>query len=374
MSKVLFLLLFVFCLFILAMYLPQTSKWKGTKQEVDGVTTVKNPKKPMYSEEIVFFEEELSIGVPEGPEEYILNHILSFAADDDGNIYILDLKPFRVKVYDREGKYLRTIGREGQGPGEFQVPGNIQFTEQKELMVSDTGRGAVLFFSAEGQFLREIKSQVLILGGYMLFDSRQNIYVNKFPLREPVSQLLRLSPPYENPDVTASLPDPAKRVVPPSRIRFALLPDGHLIWGVSSEYKFHIIESQGRTVRRIEKEHTALRVSDDYKEQYYERLPPSISKASQAFSSHFPAFDLFFTDDVGRLYVKSYEKLKGTDKYVIDIFDPEGRFLCQTALRVGDEISLDQDKYLIKDNKLYSGETNTEGFHCLKRYGIIWKN
>jgi len=353
---------------------PQTAKWKGTIQEVDGVTTVKNPKKPMYSEEIIFFEEDLSIGVSEGPEENILNHILSFAADDEGNIFILDMKPFRVKVCSREGNHLRTIGREGQGPGEFQAPGNIQFTEQKELLVSDPGRGAVLFFSVEGQFLREIKSQVLILGGYMLFDSRQNIYVNKFLLREPVSQLLRLSPPYENPDVIASLPDPAKRVVPPSRIRFALLHGGHFVWGISSEYKFHITDSQGRTVRRIEKEHAAMRVSDDYKEQYYERLPPSFSKASQVFSSHFPAFDLFFTDDEGRLYVKSYEKLKGTNKYVIDIFDPEGRFLCQTALRVGDEISLDQDKYVIKDNKLYSGETNTEGFHCLKRYGIIWEN
>jgi hypothetical protein len=119
MSKVLFLLLFVFCLFILAMYLPQTSKWKGTKQEVDGVTTVKNPKKPMYSEEIVFFEEELSIGVPEGPEEYILNHILSFAADDDGNIYILDLKPFRIKDNRQRGAGTGRI----PGPREYPIHG-----------------------------------------------------------------------------------------------------------------------------------------------------------------------------------------------------------------------------------------------------------
>ena len=242
MSKNCYPILFVVCLSLMAMSSPQSAKWKGTIQEVEGVAIVRNPKKPLYSEEIVIFEEELSIGVTEGPEEYILNHILSFAADDEGNIFILDMKPFRVKVYDNQGNHLRSI------------------------------------------------------------------------------------------------------------------------------------DSQGRTVRRIEKEHAALRVSENYKEQYFERLPPSISKTSQVFSSHFPAFDQFFTDDKGRLYVKSYEKIKGTDKYIIDVFDPEGRFLCQTALRVGDEISLDQDKYVIKDNKLYSSETDAEGFFVLKRYGIIWKN
>lgn len=72
---------------------PQKERWKGTIEEEGGVTTVKNTKKPQFSEEIVFFEEDLSIGVSEGPEEYILNNILSFAADDEGNIFILDMKP-----------------------------------------------------------------------------------------------------------------------------------------------------------------------------------------------------------------------------------------------------------------------------------------
>jgi hypothetical protein len=55
------------------------------------------------------------------------------------------------------------------------------------------------------------------------------------------------------------------------------------------------------------------------------------------------------------------------------VFDPEGRFLCQTALKVGDGISLNQDKFVIKNNKLYSGETDEEGFPVLKRYGILWR-
>lgn len=47
----------------------------------------------------------------------------------------------------------------------------------------------------------------------------------------------------------------------------------------------------------------------------------------------------------------------------VKVVDSDGRFLCQAALKVGDEILLDQDKYIIKANMLYSGETDEEGFH-----------
>ena len=130
MRKIHYPILFVFCIFLMALNVPQEMKWKGSIQDIDGISVVKNPKKPIYSEKIIVFEENLSIGKSEGPEEYIFTHILSFAADKDGNIFILDMRPFRVKVYDSEGNYLRSIGREGQGPGEFQIPGNIQITRE----------------------------------------------------------------------------------------------------------------------------------------------------------------------------------------------------------------------------------------------------
>ena len=372
MKKIYYPILVVICFLAFAAAFPQKAKWKGSIEEVDGVTVVKNPKKPIYSNEIVFFNEELSIGKPEGPEDYILNHILSFAADDEGNIFILDRKPYRVKVYDKEGKYIRSIGRMGQGPGEFQSPDNIQFTDQNELMVCDSGRGVILFFSVEGKFLREIKSQMLILAGYTLIDSQGNIYLNKSTLREPLYKFHKIFPPYENSEVVFSFPVSTKRTVPPRRIRFSLLPGDRVVWGIQSEYEFHLCDSKGTTIKRILKEHTAVRVSEDYKEKYFERLPSSFSKKSQNFSQHFPAFDQFFVDDEGRLFVKTYVKLKGTDKYIIDVFDSEGCYLCQTALKVGDEISLDQDKFVIKDNMLYSGETDREGFPVLKRYRIMW--
>lgn len=51
----------------------QKTEWKGTIEEVDGVTVVKNPKDPMYGEEIFSIEKELTIGKTEDQEEYMLS-------------------------------------------------------------------------------------------------------------------------------------------------------------------------------------------------------------------------------------------------------------------------------------------------------------
>ena len=45
----------------------------------------------------------------------------SIAVDDAGRIYVADRKPAGIKVFTPDGKLVRVIGREGEGPGEFRV-------------------------------------------------------------------------------------------------------------------------------------------------------------------------------------------------------------------------------------------------------------
>ncbi len=373
-SNLKWLYLIIFLATLLACQKFEEGKWKGVIEEVDGVTVVKNPGEPMYRKEVVAFEEELSIGESEGPEESLVSTITSFAVDDQGNVIILDIR-LGIKVFDKEGKFLRSIGRKGQGPGEFQYPMHIQFTGQKEIMVNDHG-GRLMFFSVEGRFLSEIKNPIFRLNMFSLIDERRNIFVlGPFLGRDTFRQekFVKLAPPFEDYEVLISRETPRRERVIPPQTRYALLPGNNLIWGITSKYEFHVIDSEGKLIKRIEKEHTPLPMTDEYKSKYFERLPPGISRESQQFNTHFPAFDLFFPDDEGRLFVKTYEKLEASGKYSVDVFDKEGRFLTRTALKVGHEIALNQDKYLIKGSRLYASEYNEEGFPVLKKYKIIWK-
>ena len=51
------------------------TEWKGTIEEVDGVTVVRNPEEPIYTENVFSLEKELSIGEADGPEEYMFSEL-----------------------------------------------------------------------------------------------------------------------------------------------------------------------------------------------------------------------------------------------------------------------------------------------------------
>ena len=59
------------------------------------------------------------------------------AMDKEGNLYILDLGNICIQKLSPEGQYLDTIGRQGQGPGEFQSPFSLDIDSEGYLYVSD---------------------------------------------------------------------------------------------------------------------------------------------------------------------------------------------------------------------------------------------
>ncbi len=64
-------------------------------------------------------EPELIISPRGDDPNYAFYRPSAIGVDDDGNIYVADSSNARVQVFDADGEYLRTLGRAGQGPGEF---------------------------------------------------------------------------------------------------------------------------------------------------------------------------------------------------------------------------------------------------------------
>lgn len=81
------------------------------------------------------------------------------AADAQDRIYVLDSYSYRVRVYDKEGRFLYDIGRRGQGPGEFTRPrgprlqglGNGIAIAGDTLWVLDAG--TIKAFALDGTYL-----------------------------------------------------------------------------------------------------------------------------------------------------------------------------------------------------------------------------
>ena len=134
----------------------QQTKWKGTIKEENGVTVVRNPKNPVYSKDVFSLKEELSIGGEKGRKEYLFSNITGIAVDEEERIYVLDSKESHIKVFNKMGGYIKTIGKKGQGPGEMRRPSFLQVTPQNEIVVNDSASRKLHFFALDGHFLRAV--------------------------------------------------------------------------------------------------------------------------------------------------------------------------------------------------------------------------
>ena len=69
-----------------------------------------------------------------------------FCLDRNMNIIISDLGAHNVKVFDREGQLVATIGHEGTGPGEFSCPQGIDINKEGLIVVVDLKQSHILQF------------------------------------------------------------------------------------------------------------------------------------------------------------------------------------------------------------------------------------
>jgi hypothetical protein len=91
---------------------------------------------------------DLAIGVEDGDSTQMFGKILDAAVDCEGNIYVVDLGFKDVREYSESGKYLRSIGRKGPGPGEYDAPLAIDVDGQGNIVVTDFQR--IHLYAADG--------------------------------------------------------------------------------------------------------------------------------------------------------------------------------------------------------------------------------
>src|SRR5438128_2490502 len=61
----------------------------------------------------------------------------------------------RISVFDRNAKFLRTIGKTGTGPGEFRTPHALEFDSKGRLIVADRHNHRIQILTKDGKFIGE---------------------------------------------------------------------------------------------------------------------------------------------------------------------------------------------------------------------------
>jgi len=362
-TYVISILLFFLVFFMFVSCGKHEAKWKGTIEEVDGITVVKNPKEPIYTEDVLILEEELSIGESEGAEEYMFSQIRRIAVDDNERIYVLDNKESHVKVFDQNGDYLMTIGSQGEGPGELNMPRRISLN-QKELMVLEIRR-RLSFFTLDGEFLRNVSTkQIWTLVASI--DSMGNIVVTE-GLMDPENISYRVKKfdsdmNFIKEIASSPAPDARKGFNPFMAVSYWVLDSNdNIIFGYPKDYVIQIYNPECKLIKKITKEYDPVELTEEEKEEETEDAPANMKFV---FSKYHSAFRLFLADDERRICVQSWEKIPDGEGYYYDIFDAEGKYIVKIPLKMR--------PLVWKNNKIYTIEEDEEGFQIVKRYKVNW--
>lgn len=106
-------------------------------------------------------------GADSGPQSFYQLRGGVVGADAAGNLYVLDAAAKHIVVFDSTGALLRTMGREGGGPGEMRWPITLVVAPDGRAAAFDIGKGGLVWFGREGAILDPVPLQGLYSGGAM---------------------------------------------------------------------------------------------------------------------------------------------------------------------------------------------------------------
>ena len=123
-----------------------------TYNVIDLQKAICNPVKQMLLSDVA---EDIEIIPLETAEKSICKRIRHLVSFNDG---ILLCTGSVVKFFNRQGKYIKDIGAEGQGPADYLFPSCVGYDEKKkEVFIPSPMTNEIKVYGIDGKFKRRIK-------------------------------------------------------------------------------------------------------------------------------------------------------------------------------------------------------------------------
>jgi len=315
---------------------------QATIKEIDGVKHILNPEKPLKGTIILDVEKTLEIN-PYEQKDVGIKYML-FARDSDGAVILFDPNNAEGCKFDNQGKYLGSLVKKGQGPGEFSpMQGMYPFFMGDQIWV--TGGMKLAEFDRAGNLTKELKlknrPEIFIDDSHFLSlryerkspnESSQTYSLIKFGLESLSDEIVAdiIQAPNVGMIRTSRGGFGDSWGTPDLKIAYGMR-DQRIYAAVNTKYAITAKNFKGETLFVIEKKHQNAKVGAKDKE---ELLGPRLKQYISDYPDELVAFQEMQVLSNGYLVVR---RVSGVKKTEIDIFDPEGRYLY--ALREPEKIS-----------------------------------
>ena len=384
---------YVFIIFIIAS-LPfsctqqnQEGDWGAEIKRDEETTIITNPMNPKYGEIDLDLVEDLSIG-NDDDTNFQFYRVSGIILDNEENIYALDAGNCRVQKFDKNGKYLQTIGRKGQGPGEFTNPSTFYIDKEASLYVSDQMK--IEIFDAAGEYKKGIPlenriyeflitpdGQIITHTILSADEGNKKAIVNinlEGKINTTMAEFTDVEAVRSNTQEGSTMTFKAYHQYNYWPYLYPAGIDG-FVYAYPSEYKIFHMNSKGELSLVIERDVAPSLISREEKDfiingikKQTERrgiqITDDVLEAACQFPSHRPFFTRILLDDAGRIYVRrAGSVLDRNVETQLDIFSKNGLYLYRTSLPFAPN--------LIHNGNIYDVFTSQEtGEVEIKRYQL----
>ncbi|MGM0466989.1 MAG: 6-bladed beta-propeller [Acidobacteriota bacterium] len=331
-------------------------EWQGTVEEKDGVRIVHNPEAPFYGELELDLGQDLSIG-NEDDEPYFFYRAFRLGVDSEGNMYVMDAGNSRIQKFDPKGEYVQTIGKKGQGPGEFDSMYGFYIDQESQIYVSSGTK--IQKFSADGAFEKGIALVNRIFNFWV--SPEDIIYGIMTTSREDgrIRQIVKVDMQGNELEEIAHYAEVNavnRKGERGERLAFVLVHNynhhvyvspfkyTNLLYGYSADYRLSRLNAQDKPDLIIHKEEPYHSISSREKDEIVEGIRNHMAQRNQIwpedvimeacqFPDHRPFFSGIISDDQGRIYVHKGKSVLNEDEIqTFDIFSADGIYLYRTEL------------------------------------------
>ena len=96
-----------------------------------------------------------SIGIDMGDSNYVFGAVSGVTLTTDGDIAILDMQKILISLFSPDGKFIRYIGQQGSGPGEYQYPAAFSSRPEGGFVVSDLMGNKLINYDSDYEYISE---------------------------------------------------------------------------------------------------------------------------------------------------------------------------------------------------------------------------
>ena len=332
-----------------------------------------------------------SIGIELGDSNYVFGQIAGADITPKGEIAILDVQRSCISIFSPSGEFVQSIGRQGSGPGEFQLARGMSFFQHEDdivesevpvpdslepgVVVSDVMGGKLIYFNSELEYMMDVQgfypSPPAVLAGVnggaiigmkpVFLQNEEGMFMGftigrwEIGETEPSVVYFESISPFDPADLTTMQDDILNFGVNPEGIVLTASLSTEVyeftVWSAEGEELFTVVDENFERVLKTQQE-IDLETELVNNMMIQQGMPPEM--ANWEPDPYNSAIGGLWFDDLDRIWVT-----RGTTRTpTFNVYDMEGNLLFTAALDAGERAS--SWGVIIKENQFLAFDADPE--------------